>query len=126
MRRTCIAILAACLFALPFLAQGAAGEHGTLASSVTSNADAAWEGLSSGEQAALRGTGETGQWLDELVVEYRTAVANTPPGYVTKLERDADGLWRTYAVQTCEEDEPCWNCHTMGNHLCGSDLPRTD
>lgn len=20
---------------------------------------------------------------------------------------------------TCEEDEPCWNCHTMGNKQCG-------
>lgn len=19
----------------------------------------------------------------------------------------------------CEEDEPCWNCETMGNHVCG-------
>lgn len=19
----------------------------------------------------------------------------------------------------CEEDMPCWNCHTMGNHICG-------
>lgn len=22
---------------------------------------------------------------------------------------------------TCQEDEPCWNCSTMGNHICGSD-----
>jgi hypothetical protein len=19
----------------------------------------------------------------------------------------------------CYEDEPCWNCETMGNHICG-------
>lgn len=24
----------------------------------------------------------------------------------------------------CEEDMPCWNCHTMGNHICGT-LPRS-
>lgn len=23
----------------------------------------------------------------------------------------------------CQEDMPCWNCHTMGNHVCGT-LPR--
>jgi hypothetical protein len=22
--------------------------------------------------------------------------------------------------QPCEEDQPCWNCATMGNHVCGS------
>jgi len=21
--------------------------------------------------------------------------------------------------QQCQEDMPCWNCHTMGNHICG-------
>lgn len=20
---------------------------------------------------------------------------------------------------TCQEDEPCWDCQTMGNHVCG-------
>jgi hypothetical protein len=20
----------------------------------------------------------------------------------------------------CEEDQPCWNCKTMGNHICGT------
>lgn len=23
------------------------------------------------------------------------------------------------AVVACQEDEPCWNCATMGNHVCG-------
>lgn len=22
-------------------------------------------------------------------------------------------------VIRCHEDEPCWNCETMGNHICG-------
>lgn len=22
-------------------------------------------------------------------------------------------------AKTCQEDEPCWDCHTMGNHICG-------
>lgn len=21
------------------------------------------------------------------------------------------------------EDDPAWNCHTMGNHVCGEDTP---
>lgn len=23
-------------------------------------------------------------------------------------------------AQTCQEDEPCWNCRTMGNGVCGA------
>lgn len=23
------------------------------------------------------------------------------------------------ATSSCEEDQPCWDCHTMGNHQCG-------
>lgn len=23
----------------------------------------------------------------------------------------------------CQEDAPCWNCHTMGNHQCGPIAP---
>ena len=23
-----------------------------------------------------------------------------------------------------EEDDPRWDCHTMGNHVCGEDLPQ--
>ncbi len=26
------------------------------------------------------------------------------------------------AQARCEEDQPCWDCHTMGNLICGSDL----
>lgn len=27
---------------------------------------------------------------------------------------------RTMApLRVCQEDEPCWDCHTMGNHVCG-------
>lgn len=22
-------------------------------------------------------------------------------------------------VAACEEDQPCWDCHTMGNKVCG-------
>lgn len=24
-------------------------------------------------------------------------------------------------ITTCFEDMPCWDCHTMGNHVCGKD-----
>lgn len=24
----------------------------------------------------------------------------------------------------CEEDQPCWDCHTMGNLICGIDAPQ--
>lgn len=23
---------------------------------------------------------------------------------------------------TCAEDDPCWDCHTMGNHVCGPEF----
>lgn len=23
-------------------------------------------------------------------------------------------------IPRCEEDEPCWNCATMGNRICGN------
>lgn len=23
----------------------------------------------------------------------------------------------------CEEDQPCWDCHTMGNRICGPEIP---
>ena len=26
-------------------------------------------------------------------------------------------------VVTCQEDDPCWNCHTMGNLICGEEKP---
>lgn len=25
-------------------------------------------------------------------------------------------------AQPCQEDQPCWNCATMGNHICGDPL----
>lgn len=91
---------------------------------VTNDADAAWEGLSAEQQDALLRTGETGVWLDELVVEYRNALAEAPEGFLTILERGDDGQWSTHA--TCFEDMPCWDCSTMGNRTCGPLLPRTD
>lgn len=27
------------------------------------------------------------------------------------------------AAEKCEEDQPCWDCDTMGNGVCGEDLP---
>jgi hypothetical protein len=27
-------------------------------------------------------------------------------------------------AQRCEEDQPCWDCDTMGNGICGEDLPQ--
>ena len=26
--------------------------------------------------------------------------------------------------QRCAEDDPCWNCETMGNRICGPGAPR--
>ena len=28
------------------------------------------------------------------------------------------------AAEKCEEDQPCWDCNTMGNGVCGKDLPQ--
>lgn len=30
----------------------------------------------------------------------------------------------TAPLVRCEEDMPCWDCHTMGNRICGT-LPHT-
>lgn len=27
---------------------------------------------------------------------------------------------KTEAPKTCQEDDPCWNCETMGNKVCGT------
>lgn len=29
-------------------------------------------------------------------------------------------------ASTCEENQPCWDCRTMGNPLCGSDYATWD
>lgn len=26
---------------------------------------------------------------------------------------------RSTTTVQCQEDEPCWDCHTMGNRICG-------
>jgi len=26
---------------------------------------------------------------------------------------------RLFQDGTCQEDDPCWDCTTMGNHVCG-------
>lgn len=33
----------------------------------------------------------------------------------TGVVKDSDQA----AAPRCEEDQPCWNCATMGNHICG-------
>jgi hypothetical protein len=30
----------------------------------------------------------------------------------------------TKTTVACEEDQPCWDCDTMGNKVCGEDLPK--
>jgi hypothetical protein len=25
----------------------------------------------------------------------------------------------TVELERCQEDDPCWDCHMMGNHVCG-------
>lgn len=27
-----------------------------------------------------------------------------------------------FALSDCQEDQMCWDCHSMGNKVCGSDL----
>lgn len=45
------------------------------------------------------------------------------------VERDVDGTYSVYGctppatVMQCQEDEACWNCNTMGNHLCEPPRP---
>lgn len=94
-----------------------------------SQADAAWEGLSSAQQSELLATGETGQHLDELIINFREALDATPSDRETHIELTNANLWQIYSVpmiHKCMEDEPCWDCRTMGNLICGVELPRTN
>ncbi|MFD5245063.1 hypothetical protein ACFWIW_10990 [Amycolatopsis sp. NPDC058340] len=34
-------------------------------------------------------------------------------------DRDTTGRPSPPPVTSCEEDQPCWDCHTMGNKVCG-------
>jgi hypothetical protein len=72
------------------------------ASECDSIADADWEGLSSEQQLEVMNTGLDGPTLDQYVIDYRS-------GY------------------RIDEDEPSWNCQTMGNRICGPipELPHT-
>jgi hypothetical protein len=81
---------------------GAPGTAGDRAAAIhrsqqQSQADAAWEGLDGDQQRMLTATGETGHWLDELVIEYRKAVTLNP-GMKIWVEKDADGRWSTYGI----------------------------
>jgi LPXTG-motif cell wall-anchored protein len=52
-----------------------------------------------------------------------TTVAPTPPSTGATRICFEDGSCRDVnpnAPQWCQEDEPCWDCHTMGNKICGT------
>lgn len=42
---------------------------------------------------------------------------------VIDTPRTVDPL--TLEVRACQEDDPCWDCSTMGNRICGTTTPRT-
>lgn len=51
-----------------------------------------------------------------IVLAFAALTGCTPrPGTIT---------WHNVSSGRCEEDMPCWDCHTMGNHICGT-LPDT-
>lgn len=52
-----------------------------------------------------------------LVCTALAAVGNPVP--VERVEQGVHGVHR------CLEDMPCWNCHHMGNHVCGGGMRRT-
>lgn len=29
-------------------------------------------------------------------------------------------IWVSSVPSPCVEGDACWNCHTMGNHICGT------
>lgn len=44
------------------------------------------------------------------------------PNVVASIDKNGDaGCYRvgTAVHVTCQEDMKCWNCKTMGNHVCG-------
>ncbi|MEV7512128.1 hypothetical protein AB0O57_29645 [Streptomyces sp. NPDC091201] len=40
------------------------------------------------------------------------------------IDGRADGMGDDNRDGVVEEDESGWNCHTMGNRVCGNDVPR--
>ncbi|MEO7555482.1 MAG: hypothetical protein ABIV94_02605, partial [Acidimicrobiales bacterium] len=54
--------------------------------------------------------------VDHLAVPDQPA----PPAPAPVTARPAPGTITTTNTPTsCQEDDPCWDCSTMGNHVCG-------
>lgn len=34
---------------------------------------------------------------------------------------DQTRTWGKPAPQVCQEDDECWDCQSMGNHICGQE-----
>lgn len=43
----------------------------------------------------------------------------TPPSTTTTLPNEPTPGAPDEPVAVCQEDEPCWDCETMGNRICG-------
>lgn len=51
---------------------------------------------------------------------FTVAVAVTLVLLAINSRLDKDRIFNGPTSQTrCQEDDPCWDCSTMGNHICG-------
>jgi hypothetical protein len=48
-----------------------------------------------------------------------TTVTLAPPVVITRPPVTTTVTWTPTPAGQCQEDDPCWDCHTMGNHICG-------
>ena len=57
----------------------------------------------------------------------QTIVCNNGQVYVNGVKpgtcTDGVNTWSSYVapVEVIQEDDPRWDCHTMGNHICGNE-----
>lgn len=54
-----------------------------------------------------------------LITAVFVGAAAQPTGATPDRSGRPVRTWTLHEVPPCQEDEPCWDCATMGNHICG-------
>lgn len=60
-----------------------------------------------------------GQYDRHLTGSYTACVVATTTTTVTPTTTTVAPTTTTVSAVPCQEDEPCWDCSTMGNQICG-------
>ena len=70
------------------------------------------------------GSVDDSTFTDDTILVDATVDSNVPSRDVPRVQPpQAPGCCpvdRTPSTTTCEEDMDCWDCSTMGNHVCGT------